>query len=80
MDSVTVVHGFSCSMACGIFWTRDRTHGSCIGRQILIHCTTTEGQNLQISDSVTGECVRIQLGSPIPRHLIDWLPAHVCPP
>ena len=24
------------------FWTRDQTHVSCIGRQILIHCTARE--------------------------------------
>ena len=27
-----VAHGLICSMACGIFWTRDRTHVSCVGR------------------------------------------------
>ena len=27
-----VAHGLICSMACGIFWTRDRTHVSCVSR------------------------------------------------
>ena len=41
--SVVVVHGLSCSVACGTFpGTWDQTHGPCIGRQILIHCTTRE--------------------------------------
>ena len=33
--SPVVVHGFSCSEACGIFPVRDWTHVSCIGRWIL---------------------------------------------
>ena len=35
--SVVMVHGLSCSMACGIFQTRDQTHVSCTGRWILYH-------------------------------------------
>ena len=38
--SVVLAHGFSCSAARGIFPARDRTRVFCIGRQILIHCTT----------------------------------------
>ena len=33
---------FSCSMACGIFWTRDQTCIPHIGRRILNHWTTRE--------------------------------------
>ena len=40
--SGVVVHGLSCSMACGILLDRDRTCISCIGKQILIHCATRE--------------------------------------
>ena len=40
--SVVVEHGLSCSVACGIFLDQNRTCVSCIGRQILIHCTTRE--------------------------------------
>ena len=32
-----VAHGLCYSTACGIFWTRDRTHVSLICRQILYH-------------------------------------------
>ena len=35
--SVVVVRRLSCSAACGIFCTRDGTHVSCIGGQILYH-------------------------------------------
>ena len=31
---IVVAHGFSFSLACGIFWTRNWTHVSCIGRWI----------------------------------------------
>ena len=41
-DSVVVVHGLSCSAACGIFRVRDRTCVPCIGRRILNHCSTRE--------------------------------------
>ena len=40
--SVVVAHGLSCPEACGIFWTKGRTHIPCIGRQILHHWTTRE--------------------------------------
>ena len=40
--SVVVAHGLSCSVACGIFPDRARTHVPCIGRQILNHCATRE--------------------------------------
>ena len=44
--SVAVVHGPSCSVACGIFQTRARTRVPCIGRQILNHCATREAPRL----------------------------------
>ena len=34
--------GFSCSAACAVFRTRDRTRVPCIGRQSLIYYTTKE--------------------------------------
>ena len=40
LASVVVAHGFSCSMACGIFPDKGSTCVSFIGRQIPIHCTT----------------------------------------
>ena len=40
--SVVVVHGFSCSTACGIFLDQGSNPCPCIGRQILNHCTTRE--------------------------------------
>ena len=40
--SVVMVRGLSCSMACGIFQTRDQTHVSCTGRWILYHRATRE--------------------------------------
>ena len=40
--SGVVVHGVSCSVACGIFLTRARTRVPCIARQILNHCATRE--------------------------------------
>lgn len=30
--SVAVAYGLSCSMTCGIFWTRDQTNIACIGK------------------------------------------------
>ena len=35
--SVAVLHELSCSTAHGIFPDQDRTHVSCVGRQILHH-------------------------------------------
>ena len=40
--SIVLAHRLSCSLACGIF--PDRTHVSCIGRQILYHWATREAQ------------------------------------
>ena len=40
--SVVVVHGLSCSAACGIFPAQGSNPCPCIGRQILNHCTTRE--------------------------------------
>ena len=40
--SVVVAHRLSCLMACGISWTRDQIHVSCIGRRILNHRATRE--------------------------------------
>ena len=40
-----VVYGLSCSVAWGIFPNQDQTHAFCVGRQILIHCTTREVLN-----------------------------------
>ena len=43
VDSLVVVHGLSCSLACGILvLTRDPTHIPWIARKILNHCTTRE--------------------------------------
>ena len=42
MGLVIVVHGLSCSAACGISWTRDQICVPCIGKWILIQCTTRE--------------------------------------
>ena len=40
--SVVVVHGLSCSVACGFFQTKGRTCVPCNGRQILNDCATRE--------------------------------------
>ena len=40
MGSVVVAHRLSCSVARGIFWTRDRTHVPCTGKQIPNRWTT----------------------------------------
>ena len=40
--SVVVVPGLSCSLHVESSWTRDWTHVPCIGRRILIHCTSRE--------------------------------------
>ena len=45
--SVVVAHGLSCSVACGISWTRARTHVPCIGRRILNHCATRKALHFQ---------------------------------
>ena len=50
--SIVVVCGLSSSMACGIFWTRDRTHVPCIGRQIPIHCATRKVPRLHSCKSL----------------------------
>ena len=42
LGSVAVAQGLRCSPASRISSTRDRTHVSCTGRQILHHCTTRE--------------------------------------
>ena len=39
---VVVAHGFSCSVACGIFSDQGSNPVPCTGRQIPIHCTTRE--------------------------------------
>ena len=42
MGSLVAAQGLIYSAACGIFRTRDQTPGPCVGRWILIHCTTRE--------------------------------------
>ena len=44
--SVAAWHGPSASAACGISWTRDWTHVSCLDRQILYHWATREARML----------------------------------
>ena len=51
MGLVLVALGLSCSAARGIVQTKDQTCVLCIGRQILIHCTTREVP-LQVSLTV----------------------------
>ena len=47
VGSEIVVCGLSCSVACEIFpETRDLIRVSCIGRQILMHCTTRKVQEI----------------------------------
>lgn len=45
---VVVAHGPSCSAACGIFPDWGLNLCPCIGRQILIHCSTREVHNLAL--------------------------------
>ena len=45
--SVVVAHGFSCSVARGIF-PKDQTRVTCSGTQILINCTTREVLNIYL--------------------------------
>ena len=40
--SIAVAHEVSCSVACGIFQTRDRVYVLCIGRPILTHRATRQ--------------------------------------
>ena len=40
--SVAVAHGLCCSMACGIFQTKDQTGMPCIGRHVVNHWTIIE--------------------------------------
>ena len=40
--TVVVVHGLSCSVACGVCWDRDWNCLPCLARQILNHWTTKE--------------------------------------
>ena len=47
--SVTVVHGFRCSGACGIFRSRDQTHVLCTGWWVLNHWTVKEAPYLEFS-------------------------------
>ena len=50
-----MAHGISSSsVACGSSQTRDQTRVPCIGRQILIHCTTRKVQ-------IILKCIEIQL-------------------
>ena len=45
VGSVVVMHGLRCSMACGIFLTRDGATVPCIGRWILNHQIMREAQS-----------------------------------
>ena len=45
VGSVVVMHGLRCSMACGIFLTRDGATVPCIGRRILNHQIMREAQS-----------------------------------
>ena len=42
IGSIVVAHRLSCPRVRGSFWIRDRTHVSCIGRQIAYHWATRE--------------------------------------
>ena len=57
--SVVVVHGLSCSVACGIFLDQGSNLCPLVGRQILNHCTTREVPDIHFK--------RI-----IPINGIDW--------
>lgn len=48
-SSVAVAHGLSCSVACGDFLTRDRTHVSCISRPVLYHWTTSKAWSMSLN-------------------------------
>ena len=51
--STAVPRGLSCSLAVGSSWTRDRTCVSCIGRQILYHCSMREASRRSQSSSLS---------------------------
>ena len=53
--SVVVVHGLSCSTACGIFQTRNQTRVPCIGRRILNHCATREVRGMLLLMLIKGK-------------------------
>lgn len=44
--SVIVAHGFITLVACGIFWTRDQNHASCIGKHVLYHWATRKSPRI----------------------------------
>ena len=46
---VSVAHGLSCSKARGVSWTRDQTHVSCIGGQILHHWAPGKPTNIVLN-------------------------------
>ena len=62
-DSVAVVHRLNCSKACGIFQTRDGTHVSCIGRQILIHLATRKVLIPPFFSAFLSSCILSELPS-----------------
>ena len=51
--STAVPRGLSCSLAVGSSRTRDRTRVSCIGRQILYHCSMREASRRSQSSSLS---------------------------
>ena len=51
--SIVPAHGPSCATTCGIFWIRDPTYVSCIGRQVLYHWATKEAlQSDPLKDTI----------------------------
>ena len=50
--AIVVARGLSCSAACGIFLGRDGIHVSCIGRWILYHWATRDGQNVFLGRNI----------------------------
>ena len=51
VGSVVAAHGLRCSLVCGIFQTRGRTHVPCIGRWTLNHWSTREVSLVQFKSS-----------------------------
>ena len=54
--SVVVVHGLSCSVACGIFpdWDTSQTSVPCIARWILNHWATREASVMSLFMAIDG--------------------------
>ena len=52
-------------------WPRDRTHDSCISRQILYHWATWKAQSTQLRTGFSKDCLIKRWAKDLNRHLTD---------